>query len=99
MASSAVVKAWEACDPTDTAFVLVCSVFCWPIIPAVGLAYSGYSVKRNSLASFYSAVLSVAVCTIQWYMFGYGLAYGEGNGVIGDSQFFFHRGVLADPVG
>jgi hypothetical protein len=25
-----VLKAWEACDRTDTLFVLVCSVFCTP---------------------------------------------------------------------
>jgi ammonia channel protein AmtB len=99
MTASAVLQAWESCDKTDTLFILVCSVFCWPIIPAVGLGYSGYSTRRNGLASFYPAVLAVGVCTIQWWMIGYALAYGEGSGVIGDFQYAFHRGVLADPVG
>ncbi|RDW87326.1 ammonium transporter-4 [Coleophoma crateriformis] len=98
-AAAAVVAAWEACDKTDTVFILVCSVFCWPIIPAVGLGYSGYSHKRNSMASFYPSLIAISCCTIQWFLVGYSLAYGEGSGVIGDLKYAFHRGVLADPVG
>ncbi|KIW98074.1 uncharacterized protein Z519_01658 [Cladophialophora bantiana CBS 173.52] len=97
---SDVQKAWEACDRTDTVFILVCTVFCWPIIPAVGLGYSGYSTRRSGLASFIPAVLTVCVCSIQWFIVGYALAYGEGpGGVIGNLKFAFHRGVLAEPVG
>ncbi|PWY65696.1 Rh-like protein/ammonium transporter [Aspergillus heteromorphus CBS 117.55] len=91
--------AWESCSKTDTLFILVCSVFCWLIIPAVGLAYSGYSTRHNSLASFYPGLLAVAVCSIQWWMLGYSLAYGEGNGFFGGFSKIFHIGVLADPVG
>ena len=99
MLPSSVLKAWESCDKTDTAFVLVCSVFCWPIIPAVGMGYSGYSTRKSGLASFMPAILSVGVCSIQWWLIGYSLAYGEGSGVIGDLKNAFHRGVLAEPVG
>jgi ammonia channel protein AmtB len=97
--ASSVLEAWEACDRIDTVFILVCSVFCWPIIPAVGMGYSGYSTRRNSLASFMPAILSIGVCSIQWWLIGYSLAYGQGSGVIGDFKQTFHRGVLADPVG
>lgn len=92
-------EAWEACDKTDTLFVLACVVFCWPIIPAVGLGYSGYSTRRSGLASFIPAVYVVCVCTIQWWFVGYTLAYGEGAGVIGDLSYVFHKNVLAEPVG
>lgn len=99
MAVDAVLKAWESCSKTDTAFILVCSVFCWPIIPAVGLGYSGYSTRRSGLASFMPAVLSVAVCTIQWFVIGYTLAYGEGGQIVGSLSNAFHIGVLSEPVG
>lgn len=99
MDSAAIVAGWEACSKTDTLFVLVCCVFCWPIVPAVGLGYSGYSTHKSSLASFYPAILSIGVCSIQWYICGYSLAYGEGSSVIGDLKNAFHRGVLAEPVG
>ena len=98
-AANKVVAAWEACDRTDTLFVLVCCLFCWPIILAVGFAYSGYSIRGNSLASFYPAFLVVTVCTIQWWAIGYSLAYGEAGSVFGGFEFAFHRGVLSEPVG
>ncbi|TQB72600.1 hypothetical protein MPDQ_006733 [Monascus purpureus] len=96
-----VLTDWSACSKTDTLFILVCSVFCWLIIPAVGLAYSGYSTRRSGLASFYPSLLVVAVCSIQWWLIGYSLAYDDdhGNGVIGGLSKAFHTGVLADPVG
>lgn len=36
---------------------------------------------------------------MQWFMLGYSLAYGKGNGVVGGLEWAFHRGVLAQPVG
>jgi hypothetical protein len=51
------------------------------------------------MASFMPSILVMGCCTIQWFMFGYSLAYGEGSGIIGDFKYAFHRGVLADPVG
>jgi ammonia channel protein AmtB len=45
-------------------------------------------------------VLTIAVCSIQWFAVGYTLAYGEGGGwFFGDFSYIFHRGVLAEPVG
>ncbi|KAG0646590.1 Ammonium transporter 1 [Hyphodiscus hymeniophilus] len=97
--ASSVLEAWKQCDLTDTLFVLVCTVFCWAIIPAVGLAYSGYSHRRNGMASFMPGILSIGVCSIQWFVIGYSFAYGGGSGVIGDFKYAFHRGVLSEPVG
>ncbi|KAH7389338.1 ammonium transporter AmtB-like domain-containing protein [Phaeosphaeria sp. MPI-PUGE-AT-0046c] len=82
-----VLKAWEACDRTDTLFVLV------------GIAYSGYTTRSNSLAAVMPAILAVIVCSIQWFLIGYTLTYGEGGAVFGDFKYAFHRNVLAEPVG
>jgi Amt family ammonium transporter len=94
-----VLADWAECDKTDTLFVVICSVICWGIIPAVGLGYSGYSTRHNSLASFFPALLAVICVSLQWYILGYSLAYGEGNAFIGDLKHAFHQGVLAQPVG
>lgn len=45
------------------------------------------------------AILSVIVCSIQWFLIGYTLTYGEGGAVFGDFKYAFHRNVLAEPVG
>ncbi|KAJ5390763.1 uncharacterized protein N7496_001831 [Penicillium cataractarum] len=99
MAVSDILAAWEECSKIDTLFILVCCVFCWLIIPAVGLGYSGYSIHRNGLASFYPSLLVIAVCSIQWWIIGYSIAYGTGGGIIGGFDKAFHVGVLANPIG
>jgi ammonia channel protein AmtB len=38
-------------------------------------------------------------CSIQWWIIGYTLAYGEGGSVFGSLKYAFHRGVLAEPIG
>jgi len=46
-----------------------------------------------------AAVLTIATCSIQWFVIGYTLAYGEGGWFFGDLKHFLHWGVLAEPVG
>lgn len=46
-----------------------------------------------------AAVLTIATCSIQWFVIGYTLAYGEGGWFFGDFKHFLHWGVLAEPVG
>jgi ammonia channel protein AmtB len=45
------------------------------------------------------AVLAVIVCSVQWFLVGYTLTYGEGGAIFGDFKYIFHRNVLAEPVG
>jgi hypothetical protein len=45
--SQAILDNWEKCDRLDTLFVIFCSTTCWLVVPAIGLAYSGYSIKGN----------------------------------------------------
>lgn len=45
------------------------------------------------------AILTVATCSIQWFVVGYTLAYGETGAVFGDLGNAFHVGVLDGPVG
>ncbi|KAJ5689072.1 hypothetical protein N7462_003464 [Penicillium macrosclerotiorum] len=99
MANASILDHWKECSPIDTLFILICCVFCWLIIPAVGLGYSGYSINRNGLASFYPSLLVIAVCSIQWWILGYSLAYGDAGGVFGGLEKIFHLNVLAKPIG
>ncbi|KAI5477743.1 putative ammonium transporter [Pseudohyphozyma bogoriensis] len=95
MATAAVADQWAQYELSHVCFI----AFAWPIVPAVGLGYSGYSTRKSGLASFLPAILSIAGVTVQWWAVGYSLAYSEGNGFIGDLSNIFHKGVLAEPVG
>lgn len=72
-----------------------------PNPPQVGIAYSGYTWRRNSLTAALPAVLVISICSIQWFVLGYSLAYGPGNGWFFGSwtAHLFHRDVLSSPVG
>lgn len=96
---SAVEEAWEQCDKIDTLFVIFCTCICWTIVPTVGIAYSGYTWRRNGLSAAIPAVLVIITCSIQWWILGYTLSYGEGGSVFGDFTYIFHRNVLSEPVG
>jgi ammonia channel protein AmtB len=71
----------------------------WGIIPAVGIAYSGYTTRSNSLAAIIPSLLAVIVGSIQWFLIGYTLTYSEGGPIFGDFTYAFHRNVLSEPVG
>lgn len=90
---------WSKCDRLDTLFVLFCSTTCWLVVPAIGLAYSGYSIKGNGLASYFPSLLAMLCVSIQWWAIGYSLAFSAGNSIIGDLSYAFHRGVNAQPIG
>ena len=96
---SAVQEAWERCDKIDTLFVIFCTCICWTIVPTVGIAYGGYTWRRNGLSAAIPAVLVITTCSIQWWILGYTLSYGEGGSIFGDFTYLFHRNVLSEPVG
>ncbi|EAU34069.1 conserved hypothetical protein [Aspergillus terreus NIH2624] len=70
-----VQAAWEACSKIDTLFILVCSVFCWLIIPAwwmigYSLAYSEGNAFFGGLdKAFHIGVLSQPMGTIPEILF------------------------------
>lgn len=45
------------------------------------------------------AVLTISICSVQWFLVGYTLAYAEGGSVFGPLTHALHRGVLSEPVG
>ncbi|KAM7219017.1 Ammonium transporter AmtB-like domain containing protein [Rhypophila decipiens] len=99
MVTSPILEAWEACDKVDTLFIIVCTVICWTIVPTVGIAYGGYTWKRNGMSAAIPAVLVIATCSIQWFVIGYTLSYGSGGLFFGGLEHLFHKGVLSEPVG
>ncbi len=69
----------------DVAWVLVATALVWlMLLPGLALFYGGL-VRSKNVLSVLAQVLGIAAITaLAWVGWGYGLAFGEGNALIGD---------------
>jgi ammonium transporter, Amt family len=65
--------------------------------PGLALFYGGLVRKKNVLATMMQSFAMMAIVTVTWAIFGYALAFGEGNSIIGGLHNLFLRGVGAQP--
>jgi Amt family ammonium transporter len=94
--------AWAADDPvpnkgdtawmmTSTALVLLMSV------PALGLFYGGLVRTKNMLSVLMQVFVGFSLITVLWCIYGYSLAFTEGNAFFGGFSRLFLAGTF-DPV-
>ncbi len=65
--------------------------------PGLALFYGGLVRAKNVLSTMMHSFVLMAVVTILWAVFGYSLAFGEGNHFIGSFQYLFLNGVGSAP--
>ena len=75
---------------TSTAFVLMMSV------PALALFYGGLVRTKNMLSVLMQVFVGFSLITVLWCVYGYSLAFTEGNAFIGGLSRTFLRGTF-DP--
>ncbi len=99
------VTAAEAADPPaidtgDNAWLLVSSALVLMMTgPGLALFYGGLVRTKNVLATMMQSMFLMSLMSIAWFVFGYGLAFGEGNAVFGSlTQHLFLSGVGAAPA-
>lgn len=72
----------------STGFLVLSSALVMLMTPGVGLLYSGLSNSKNALSILMLSMLSYAVVTIQWVMFGFSFAFSEtGSSFMGNFEF------------
>ncbi|CAG8620676.1 7769_t:CDS:2 [Ambispora leptoticha] len=85
-------------QPGDIVFVLISTTLVWIMIPGLGYFYSGMARSKNALSLILLCCASVAVVSIQWWVFGYSLAFSKTGGkFIGNLDNAFFIGVGNDP--
>ena len=89
----------DAIDPADTAWMFAATALVLLMTPALGLFYAGLVRSKNTLNTFMMSAAALAVAGIGWALIGYSLAFGEGNGFIGNFDFAFLNGVGFEPFG
>jgi len=65
--------------------------------PGLALFYGGLVRKKNVLATMMQSFVLMAVITVIWALYGYSIAFSEGNPFFGGLNFTFLRGVGGAP--
>jgi len=82
----------------DIAWVLASTALVWIMVPGVGFFYSGLLRRKNALSMIYLSVMTLAVVSFQWFIWGFSLTFSEtGSPFLGDLRYFALRGVLEKP--
>jgi Amt family ammonium transporter len=88
----------EARSSGDNAWMLVSAALVLMMTgPGLALFYAGLVRKKNVLATMMQSFTLMALVTVLWAIFGYSLAYHEGNRFLGNLGYVFLRGVGSMP--
>lgn len=101
-ASAAASEAAPAAAPVpnkgDTAWMLVSTLLVIMMaIPGLALFYGGLVRSKNMLSVLMQVFVTFALITTLWVVYGYSLAFTEGNAFIGGFDRLFLKGVF-DPA-
>ena len=69
------------------------------MIPGLGFLYSGLARRKSALSMIWACMGSFSIITIQWYFWGYSLAFSSTatNGFIGNLKHFGMMTTLGAP--
>ena len=101
-AVAAVVAVPAAAAPTpnkgDTSWMMLCTLLVIMMsIPGLALFYGGLVRSKNMLSILMQVFAIFALITVLWAIYGYSLAFTEGNAFIGGFDRLFLKGIF-DPI-
>ncbi len=86
-------------DKGDTAWMMVATILVLLMtIPGLALFYGGLVRTKNMLSVLMQVFSITCLVMIVWVVYGYSLAFTDGNAVIGDLSKLFLAGVTPDSV-
>jgi len=80
-------------DSGNTAWMLTASALVFLMTPGLALFYGGLVRAKNVVNTMMYSFMAIAVVSIVWVLWGYSLAFGEGNGFIGTFEYFGLSGI------
>lgn len=85
-------------DKGDLCWLLVCTILCWQITPAIGFLYAGMHRRKAALTMIFQSLFCASACGIQFWVYGYSLYQSHTTGpFIGDLSLAGLHNVLAYP--
>jgi len=86
-------------DSGDTAWMLTSTVLVIVmIIPGLALFYGGMVRAKNVLSVLMQVFVSFSLITVLWALFGYSMAFGDGNSFVGGFGKAFLSGITPDSL-
>lgn len=93
------VLADDVLDTGDTSWLLTSTALVlFMTIPGLSLFYAGLVRSKNVLSVLMQCFTITCLASLVWLVFGYSLAFGEGNSWVGDFSNFFLREVTRDAL-
>ncbi len=84
----------------DTTWMLVCTALVIMMsVPALALFYGGMVRAKNALSVLMQVFVVFSLVTVLWFIYGYSLAFTEGNAYFGGFDRLFMKGAMDVPKG
>ncbi len=80
-------------DTGNTAWMLTASALVFFMTPGLALFYGGLVRAKNLVSTIMYSFTAIGVVSIVWVLWGYSLAFGEGNSLVGDLSHIGLRGI------
>ncbi|KAJ1896627.1 hypothetical protein LPJ81_004702 [Coemansia sp. IMI 209127] len=86
-------------DMGTTVWMIASTAFVFLMIPGLGYFYSGMVRSKNALSLVFLCMMSLAIVTVQWVLWGYSLAFSETatNPFIGNLKHWLFLDVSIKP--
>ncbi|MFN7219986.1 MAG: ammonium transporter [Burkholderiales bacterium] len=87
-------------NKADVTWMLLCTALVLLMsIPALALFYGGLVRQKNMLSVLMQVFVTFSLVTVLWVIYGYSLAFTEGNAFIGSVDRLFLKGIADVPKG
>ena len=105
-AAAAAAPAAEAAAPApvpnkgDTTWMMISTVLViLMVVPGLALFYGGLVRSKNMLSVLMQVMVTFSLITVLWFIYGYSLAFTEGNAYIGGFDRLFMKGIWDNAAG
>ncbi|MDU6409957.1 MAG: ammonium transporter AmtB [Yersiniaceae bacterium] len=86
-------------DKADNAFMMICTALVlFMTVPGVALFYGGLLRSKNVLSMLTQVMVTFALVCVLWMLYGYSLAFSEGNAFFGGFQTALLKGITVDSL-
>lgn len=99
MLPSLAMAAPAVADKADNAFMMICTALVlFMTIPGIALFYGGLIRGKNVLSMLTQVAVTFALVCVLWIVYGYSLAFSEGNAFFGSFQWAMLKNIQLTAV-